>query len=607
MDLGDLTDNKLVSLALHGYGPFQPEIGIFCGAYQGIMYPNPTTLSYPGFDPYLYREATPTEFTPNKTFTGLDVGNPGIDYKNPGHILGLLDTFGRMSYGIGVLQAIADGEDGSTLIGPAVDLSLPLVLNADYSDASIGLGNIYPSITEVPSAYINHFSISSAGNVSPNPRGGAVFPSLGVGISPVTNIIDDTVMNSLFFQRSIFSYLGMPQYFRSVIDSMVTSAELLETKSTHTFSLDDDEDFNNYIDTNFFDDLDTDPSFTIASTGSIVSQCKVMGATQALRTLTNSSVYHNGTDGQNEYRSLTELNSVVNLVPLQMISATYQKHYVAGGLDGTPDGAGGLLIASYAIFDFVINVSDIPPDPENPSPGTVTIAGDVTIKGLITNTEALRWRQISQQLPVPASNILIPGWGPNEADGSYLDATYSAAETVTKRVQIQISSRNNTSWDKEWLDGASVSLDSGFSDIDILHRDASTDLTPLDTTPLVIPFNQTVELDRGITSIRLRVIAKVEHILNSDSLIATLWEDPNNSSGPNGTMPEPSETCHEHLILDGTEFVLDFHCHPYLGVLNNFFLNDPLTAADDIQEGSLALSLTANGTRLSTISYEMSN
>ncbi len=225
MDLGDLTDNKLVSLALHGYGPFQPEVGIFCGAYQGIMYPNPTTLSYPGFDPYLFLEPTPVEFNPNRTYTGLGIGNPGIDYKNPGHILGLLDTFGRMSYGIGVLQAIANGEDGSTLIGPSVDLSLPLVLNSDFSDASIGLGNIYPSITEAPSAYINHFSINSAGNVSPDPRGGAAFPSLGFGISPVISVVDDTVMQDLFFQRSVFSYLGMPQNLRSVIDAMVISAQ----------------------------------------------------------------------------------------------------------------------------------------------------------------------------------------------------------------------------------------------------------------------------------------------------------------------------------------------------------------------------------------------
>lgn len=616
MDLGNLTDNKLMTLALRGYGPFQPEAGIFCGAYQGILYPQPTTLSYPGFDPYLNIEAIPTEFTPNKTYTGLGPGNPGIDYKNPGHILGLLDTFGRMSYGIGVLQAIADGEDGSMPIGPAVDLALPLVFNSDFSDASIGLSDIYPALSEVPSAYINHFSVDIDGIVSPDPRPAVDFHSLGFGISPILNTIDDKVMNNLFFQRSIFSYLGMPQYFRSIIDAMSTSAQSLATKSTHIFSLKNDQDFNNYSKIDFFNNRPTLPFSDLATFGHIVSKCEVMNPTQALQTLTNSSIYHNGIDGQNEFRSLTELNSVVNLVPLQMIGATYQ-HQKNVAFNSVPEGGFGGSITSYAIFDFVINVSDISPDPNNSSPGTVTLTGDITVQSMITNVDSLDWKFDVTTQPTPISNIFIPGWEPNVQDGSLRLLTMKPAELVKRHARIQISSRNNTSWDKEWLGGKSVDLNSGFSDTSNLdrpetvnnfpHNTVNPDGLPLDTSPLIVPFNQTVELDRGTTSIRLRAFARTSHSLGGASLLLDNWQDPNDANNPDGVLPTDPIFWHEHIILDGIEFVLDFHSHPFLGVLDNLFLGDALALFDQLTEEAITLSLTVNGTRLNTLSYEMSN
>ena len=96
MSIGSLSDNNMMSLALQGYNPFQPDMGILCGGYQGPLYPQPTTLSYPGFDPYLYTDPIASTYTMDKGYTGLNIGDPGIDYKNPGHILGLLDTFSRM-------------------------------------------------------------------------------------------------------------------------------------------------------------------------------------------------------------------------------------------------------------------------------------------------------------------------------------------------------------------------------------------------------------------------------------------------------------------------------------------------------------------------------
>jgi hypothetical protein len=376
MAIGNLPDNKLLSLALQGYGPFQPEIGIFCGGYQGIIYPNPTTLVYPNFDPYLYQEITASEFTPNKTYTGLGIGNPGIDYKNPGHILGILDTFGRMSYGIGVLKAIFAGSDGTSLIGPAVDISLPMKLE-NYDDAVIGLGDIYPSLSETPSAYISHFSIGANGTPSPDPRPGVAFRPLGLlGISPTLNDVNSANLQRLFLGKSIFSYFGMPQYFRSIIDSLVTQAIPLETKTEMDFTLDDDEYFNTYLGSSYFDNNVTGP-FTNDTLGTAIFQCKTQSSLEALKTLTGYSAYHDGTNDQNEYRSLTELNSVINIVPLQMNGATYWVDIVGGTNDKW------FQIASYMIVDFVINVSSSLAEGES-----VTIDGEATVKGLILDTTA---------------------------------------------------------------------------------------------------------------------------------------------------------------------------------------------------------------------------
>jgi len=605
MDLGILPDNKLISLVLQGYTPFQPEVGIFCGAYPGILYPNPTTLSYPNFDPYLYQEMTATEFTPAKRYIGLGVGNPGIDYKNPGHLLGIFDTFGRMSYGIGVWQAILNGEDGSSLIGPAVEIALPLI-DRNFEDATISLGNIYPSLSEVPSAYLDHFSVSSAGIPSPDPRPGITFRPMGIGITPVTNQVDAEALNRLFFDKSVFSYLGLAQYFRAAIDALSTAAQSLTTKATHTFSLIDLNHWNNYSGTSFLDIQGNDPFLEITHGGTFVAECKVMGATKALKTLTNSSVYHNGENGQNEYRTFTELNSVMNLVPMQMFGASYTKHYT-GKFQNSSKGALGFLITAFAFFDFVVNVSDLPPDPDDATPGTVTIDGEITVQNLITNTHALDWRQISQALPNPVSLLLTPGWAPNEGDGSFSDFTYGAAETVRKNGSVQISVSNDTSWDKVWLDKPTVLDGDGDSVSDELHRDASRDLTPLPNAPLVVPFNTTVALGAGATSVRVRVKAATEHSLYSDLLLPTLWVDPLNSNGPIGSMPEPPIFCHEHFIIEDTQFVLDYHCHFFLNTLDNFFVGDPMTAADDIQEEPFSVSLTVNGTRLDAISYEMSS
>ena len=252
MSLGNLPDNKVMSLALHGYNPFQPECGIFCGGYQGLLYPNPTTLSYPGFDSYQYLESIASEYTPDTQYTGLGVGNPGIDYKNPGHILGLVDTFGRMSYGIGMLLAIHGG--GGDSFGPVTTISIPMVSLTE--NTIFGIGDIYPAISEIPSDWMDSFEILSNGRVVPDPRPFTSF-SAGGGHSPIFNPLDAETFNSLFANKTILSYYGMPQYLRAVIETLSSAAAQLVDKTELEFTLNSPHIFDNYAHlTNFFPNID---------------------------------------------------------------------------------------------------------------------------------------------------------------------------------------------------------------------------------------------------------------------------------------------------------------------------------------------------------------
>lgn len=598
MTIGNLPDNKLMSLALHGYNPYQPECGIFCGGYQGLLYPNPTTLSYPGFDPYQYTEPVASEYEPDVNYTGLGIGNPGIDYKNPGHIIGLVDTFGRMSYGIGMLLAIHDGSDGAGGVGPVATINIPMI--GLEENTTFGMSDIYPVISEVPSDWPNSFTIiTENGRVSPDPRAFTSFYT-GVGHTPILNLLDAEIFNSLFLDKTVLSYYGMPQYLRGIIEILATAAEPLTEKAELEFTLDSPHMFNNYShQTGFFSDIDDLAHHELIPGGLAVAQCRVLTSAEALKVTTGSDTYHDGANGMNEYRSLTELNSVVNLVPLQMVGATYwiDDHTFRTIL---PPG-GGIIreidewtprtfsAASYMIADLVINVSDIPVDPDDPSPGTVTIEGTATVKPIITNPEAYYWEFTRRPIPVPD-----PGW---EHDSPVVTTIYGPNESIQRRVNVGMSMTNKYTWDKTWLGGGETTDDDSFSDVlidDATGGDSDDEFIPADQTELVVPFSKTFTLGVGCTSVRMRIFCRNRHSIapHPDLMIQPDFCFPYSMLWPDWVLllPNPGEYI--------TVYPRD--------VLYTGWYNDPTAVEDAMEMSNIDVSFTVAGTKFDPIPFEVS-
>jgi len=595
--IGHLPDNKLVSLAMHGYNAYQPEVGIFCGGYQGLLYPNPTTLSYPGFDPYQYLEPVASEYTPDVQYTGLGVGNPGIDYKNPGHVLGLVDTFSRMAYGIGQMLAVHEGSDGAGGVGPVISINVPMI---GFEEAeTFGMDDIYPAVAELPSDWPNSFTILANGRVSPDPRAFTSF-SAGAGHTPTLNPLDAETFNGLFAGKTILSYYGMPQYFRAAIEALASAAEPLAEKSEMEFTLDSPHMFNYYAHlTDFFSDIDDLDHHILIPGGLAVSQCKVLTPAEALKVTTGFDNYHNGANGMNEYRSLTELNSVINLVPLQMIGATYwlddhsyrQVFPPGGGTyyendEWTPR---SFSVASYMIADLVINVADIPVDPDDPEPGEVTIDGTATVKPIITNPEAYYWNFTNRPEPDPD-----PGW---EYDAPLSTLIDGAEEYIQRQVNITMSMTNKYTWDRTWLGGGKTTDGDGFNDtLEDWTLGGNSDLgfTPADTTPLEVPFSKTFTMGAGCTSVRMRIFCRNRHSIGQ---AGDLMIHPDNWVPYSMLYPD------WHLLLPNIGEYITVYPR---GVIETGWQNDPTEVVNAMEMSNIEVSFTVTGTKFDPITFEVS-
>lgn len=587
--IGNLIDNKPWILALQGYQPFQPDVGIFSGGYQGIMYPNPTTLVYPGFDPYQFQEPNISPYTPGSNYVGLGVGNPGIDYKNAGHLLGLYDTFARMSYGIGGLLGLAAGSQ--TIGGPVLGFPLPL-LDSQFISSPLTFGDIYPAFTEEPNAWINGFSVGIHGQITPDPRVKAAFVN-GGGHVPITSEINEEVLNLLFGFRSIFSYLGLPQFLRLVIEELAISAIPLTELTALSFTLEADEDFNaiGHFDS-FFTSLEEDhpgeidPEGVRVSSGICYTQCAINGPSAASKTLNGFDIYHNGQGGQNEYRSITELNSVINLVPLQMFGATYWsdlKGHVflipPGKFFITEQTSRAVKVASFMIADVVINVSDVPEDPNNPEAGIVFVNGTATIHNIISDPTVAYFTEITREVAEADSQIVID---------------HGAAENYRKQIEIHLSAKNDLSWDKVWLGGGDVNVSNLWSDEVIEDTttggNSEVGFEVLPTDDLVVNFSQAIVLDKGCTSIRLRAFLQNRHIVGHREFTSQLfWVE--------------DEICHEHGFLI---FQPGFHCHYPLGVIFNGPLGDMDSIVSNFTTPNMELEITITGTNMNPLELNVS-
>ena len=524
-----------MSLALQGYQPFRVEDGIYCGGFQGPLYPNPTTLSAPSilFDPYQYTGFIASVYDPSDYYSGLGVGDPGIDYKNPGHVLGIFDTFARMSYGINILNFIHDGEDADGSIDQAVNVRLPLV-DVEYNSSPITVGDIYPSLFEAPAGWIDAFEVKDNGKVT------------SMTYKPPANLIDEVALNGLFADKSVFSYFGMPAYFRNIIDGLSTAAQGLSTQSDNEFTVSSLSNLNVYAGGLFYPDTGEGGEQQYAElteTGVIHHKCEVSSPAKALKILTGDTSYHNGImeeDTVNEYRSLTELNSVVNIVPVQTIGMSHNVvlhvpliSYPPGGemvITYPETSARFFYVFSYINSDLAINVSDIPSEPGG-SAGTVSIEGTLTMKHMVGDAD-------------PMIRTITVG-----------EYTFDLApyQSFNRFGYIKMALDNQYSWDRGWLGVGDNSDSYSTSDGNDQIIGPYSEVEELDTSDFVIPFSNTFTLTPGCNNIMMRVRGRSRERVMPGDLPGGLWWFHVNTDYGNGNPDEmPAELAPINMILSFT-------------------------------------------------------
>jgi len=368
--------NSPVLLTLvNGYTPFTPDAGIFCGGYQGPLYPNPTTFIIPDFkfNVIPFQNPVATAYTMKNIGdvydSGFAIGDPGIKYRNPGHILGILDTFCRMSYGFGIIQAARQGIE-SFDISPIIDIVLPFkkinsVGPGGIIDITRGLSNLYPAYSEIPSDYLKQFVVSQTLVLDPRTSEPYIFD--GAKHVPNTNKID---LELLFDKVLLRSYIGLPESLRIFFNNLSSSINDFNNQKIVQLSSDGPWGTAGTLIAdlpNPMDDLDQwvldslannttvfpeDADFIDVVKYNYINKCTTIAAPQAKKILTGNEDFHQNSETVYEYRSLNELNGVINLLPIQTHKLQY--HYTLD-LDGVAppefDRVGALVFMSYLICD----------------------------------------------------------------------------------------------------------------------------------------------------------------------------------------------------------------------------------------------------------------
>jgi len=489
-------EQRLWLLARQGFTPFNVDAGIYCGGYQGPVYPNPTTLVFPGigFDPLQYREAIATEYS-GTPYVGLGIGNPGIDYRNPGHLLGIIDTFGRMSYGINVLLKTRTDENASN-IPPILDFSVPM-LTYDLASAPIPLAAMYPLFSEPPSQYVDGMNINT--NIG---RVTSIFYQTSF------NPVDKAAFGLLFANKSTFSYVGLPQYFRNLISSLYEKAMPLKDKITINFyEVKNAQNFHVFFSDTSADGVLRETGSTIQENGEFVHKCEVISPTEALKMLTNENNYHDGPlPNQNDFRSMTELNSVINLIPIQTTAIRYSLKYVkayeysegGGPIEWIVDPAyispQGYEVYSSMISDVLLNIFA-------KQPTTIRINGTAII-----NPPIARITLDDLVYVVTGRERLFGGLG---GFGEIVDFATNPEEDGRSWGFIKTSVTNKFGWDKVWFGLSEFNDQSTLESLPFIAGETEIPGIPgpdpdlLNNTTFII--DKTIDLRIGYNSIRIRV------------------------------------------------------------------------------------------------------
>ncbi len=221
--------NLSQELIMWGFVPFMPQLGIYCGGFQGPLYPNPTTLVLQSIrdqiEPLDFRDEAPTAYVLN-AYVGLGKGNPGIDYRNPGHTLGLLDTFLRMSYGLNVIKGIRESVDNRS---PIIDTEFKKRTAKDYLLKVFNNNDLYPSLSEVPTDYIEGIDIIFSDIIKSN---GKDMKNIELEIEDENKlhipIANEITFSTLFDDVHTDSYFDMILPLRKLFSNLLDEVQSLE-------------------------------------------------------------------------------------------------------------------------------------------------------------------------------------------------------------------------------------------------------------------------------------------------------------------------------------------------------------------------------------------
>ena len=350
----DYKTSPYIVMAIHGYHPFTPDAGILCGGYQSPIYPHPTTFAQPTLDSEILsandRQASVYSMKVGGDFyEGLGKWNPSINWHNPGHLLGIFDTLNRMGYGLAVLKEIKAG----SIIAPEeilnpITVKIPFKTADDLLTEEFTLDDIYAlGFSEKPILYIPSF-VDEDGNLILDPRIDPDFDFTGAH-TPAT-VEDETSvagMQTIFQDKDSSSYLYMRQPLVDIHTELSNFSQdnIAGDKTFIDLSVKDLSDIGSTRSTiprmplteELFDGLashETFPSIrdhvspgglNLEPRRNFYNNFTTLTQTEAIKVLTGSDKFH--TAGQIEgapaglevleHRTLTELNSVMNLVPVQ--------------------------------------------------------------------------------------------------------------------------------------------------------------------------------------------------------------------------------------------------------------------------------------------------
>jgi len=533
--------------AIHGYHPFNPDAGIFAGGYQGPLYPNPTTLISPntGFNPLPYQNPIATNYTMKNAgdfYEGLGKGNPGINYRNPGHILGIFDTYLRMAYGLKIIKGIRSLSTANKF-GRSVEINIPFLDANSNVPKILTWSDVYPSYSEEPDDYIIAF-VGGTGLIL-NPRTSEPFNFGGIKYSPSVSQID---LLKLFGNLHIFSYFGMPEKFQDYFSQLINFAQtfpridqqkevafgsvpyltpLIDIPKHYPFE--GRLDFLNGADVEFNSSNFGTPAHRFGS------NFKVLDRTTALKVMTGNDVFHKNSENIYEYRSLTELNSVVNIVPIQGYSFTFnclttdpdlinprlRSNPITG--DPIPGPTQSRFFVVFSIVDVIINVLNL-------SNRSVSIDGSVVID-------------------YQSTNLVQPGTSsaPFYLDPISLDPIVYGTFGIQRRISFSTSVTNLFTWDRAWL-----GMDQ-FNDTSLQQFSSNIEISTIsqDIPNDTLDISKSFALQQGNNCIRARILA------HSMGFISTI-DNPNDQITTNLTIniPDITPITYSFVAQAGQSFIV---------------------------------------------------